>query len=112
MTKSQNFISGYDIIMTEDKRKQKTSYQISQTSVMIKIFKLKQGVTAMKKFEQWNGFKGRLWTEEINVRDFIQNNYTPYDGDASFLEGPTEATEKLWNKLSALQIEARKKGGV
>ena len=66
----------------------------------------------MKKFEQWNGFKGRLWTEEINVRDFIQNNYTPYDGDASFLEGPTEATEKLWNKLSALQIEARKKGGV
>ena len=57
----------------------------------------------MKKYEQWNGFKGRLWKEEINVRDFIQNNYTPYDGDASFLEGPTEATDKLWEKLKALQ---------
>ena len=66
----------------------------------------------MKNFEQWNGFEGRLWKEEINVRDFIQNNYTPYDGDESFLEGPTEATNKLWEKLKALQIEARKKGGV
>lgn len=45
---------------------------------------------------QWAGFKGRLWKEEINVRDFIQNNYTPYDGDESFLAGPTEATNKLW----------------
>ncbi len=41
--------------------------------------------------EQWNGFEGRLWKEEINVRDFVQNNYKPYDGDESFLEGPTEA---------------------
>ena len=47
---------------------------------------------------QWAGFKGRLWKEEINVRDFIQNNYTPYDGDESFLAGPTEATNKLWGK--------------
>ena len=46
--------------------------------------------------EQWNGFEGRLWKEEINVRDFVQNNYKPYDGDESFLEGPTEATNKLW----------------
>ncbi len=62
--------------------------------------------------EQWNGFKGRLWKEEINVRDFIQNNYKPYDGDESFLEGPTEATNKLWGRLQELQKEERAKGGV
>ena len=62
--------------------------------------------------EEWNGFEGRLWREEVNVRDFIQNNYTPYDGDKSFLAGPTEATNKLWGKLQELQAEERKKGGV
>ena len=46
----------------------------------------------MKEFEQWNGFEGRLWKEEVNVRDFIQNNYTQYEGDEEFLAGPTEAT--------------------
>ena len=61
---------------------------------------------------QWAGFKGRLWKEEINVRDFIQNNYTPYDGDESFLAGSTEATNKLWGKLQELQKEERAKGGV
>ena len=61
---------------------------------------------------QWAGFKGRLWKEEINVRDFIQNNYTPYDGDESFLACPTEATNKLWGKLQELQKEERAKGGV
>ena len=61
---------------------------------------------------QWAGFKGRLWKEEINVRDFIQNNYTAYDGDESFLAGPTEATNKLWGKLQELQKEERAKGGV
>ena len=61
---------------------------------------------------QWAGFKGRLWKEEINVRDFIQNNYTPYDGDESFLAGPTEATNKLWGKLQELRKEERAKGGV
>ena len=61
---------------------------------------------------QWAGFKGRLWKEEINVRDFIQNNYTPYDGDESFLAGPPEATNKLWGKLQELQKEERAKGGV
>ena len=55
--------------------------------------------------DQWNGFKGRLWKEEVNVRDFIQNNYKPYDGDESFLAGPTEATDKLWGKLQELQKE-------
>ncbi len=53
--------------------------------------------------EAWDGFKGRLWKEEINVRDFIQNNYTPYDGDEKFLEGPTDATNKLFEKLQELQ---------
>lgn len=45
----------------------------------------------MINFEQWEGFEGRIWKEEVNVRDFIQKNYTPYDGDESFLAGPTEA---------------------
>ena len=57
----------------------------------------------MTQFEQWNGFEGRLWKEEINVRDFIQKNYKPYDGDESFLAGPTEATNKLWGILQKLQ---------
>ena len=47
-------------------------------------------------FDQWEGFKGHLWQEEVNVRDFIQHNYTQYDGDESFLADPTEATDKLW----------------
>ena len=62
--------------------------------------------------EQWNGFEGRLWKEEINVRDFIQKNYTQYDGNEEFLEGPTETTDKLWGRLQELQKEERAKGGV
>ena len=66
----------------------------------------------MKSFEQWNGFEGRIWKEEINVREFIQKNYKPYDGDEKFLVGPTENTNKLWGKLQELQKEERAKGGV
>ncbi len=66
----------------------------------------------MAAFEQWKGFKGRIWKDEIDTRDFIQNNYTPYDGDHAFLAGPTEATDKLWGALQALQKEERAKGGV
>ncbi len=62
--------------------------------------------------QQWNGFKGNLWREEINLRDFIQHNYTPYDGDESFLTDPTEATDKLWGKLQELQKEERQNNGV
>ena len=62
--------------------------------------------------EEWNGFKGRLWKEEVNTRQFIQDNYKPYDGDESFLAGPTDATNKLWGKLQKLQKEERAKGGV
>ena len=51
---------------------------------------------AKTSFDQWEGFKGHLWQDEVNVRDFIQHNYTQYDGDESFLAGPTEATDKLW----------------
>ena len=61
---------------------------------------------------EWDGFKGRLWKEECNVREFITYNYTPYTGDESFLEGPTEATDKLWDKLQQLQKEEHNKGGV
>lgn len=66
----------------------------------------------MINFKEWEGFEGRIWKEEINVRDFIQKNYTPYEGDSSFLAGPTEATDKLWGKLQELQKEERAKGGV
>ena len=66
----------------------------------------------MKNFEQWNGFDGRIWKEEINVRDFIQKNYTPYDGNEDFLADPTENTNKLWGMLQKLQKEERAKGGV
>ncbi len=62
--------------------------------------------------EAWEGFVKGHWNEDINVRDFIQRNYTPYDGGSSFLAGPTEATNILWGKLQALQKEERKKGGV
>ena len=63
-------------------------------------------------FEQWRGFKGTHWNDDVNVRDFIQNNYTSYDGDESFLAGSTEATDKLWGRLQELQKEERAKGGV
>ena len=65
----------------------------------------------MVEMKEWDGFEGRLWKEEINVRQFIQDNYTPYEGDESFLEGPTEATDKLWGALQKLQKEERAKGG-
>ena len=61
---------------------------------------------------QWKGFNGRKWKMEIDVRDFINKNFTPYDGDESFLAGPTEATNILWGKLQKLQKKEREKGGV
>ena len=66
----------------------------------------------MAQYEQWEGFKGRLWKDDVDVRDFIQNNYVPYEGDASFLAGATEATDRLWGRLQELQKEERAKGGV
>ena len=82
-----------------------------QTIIQINSYFIKEE-PIMVNFDQWNGFKGRLWKEEINVRDFVQNNYKPYDGDESFLEGPTEATNKLWGRLQEVQKEERAKGGV
>ena len=66
----------------------------------------------MLDFEQWNGFKGEKWRKGINTRSFIQHNYTPYEGDESFLAEPTQATNKLWGRLKELQKEERAKGGV
>ncbi|MDO4942692.1 MAG: formate C-acetyltransferase [Lachnospiraceae bacterium] len=66
----------------------------------------------MRNFDQWEGFEGRQWKEEINVRDFIQKNYTPYYGDESFLADPTESTDKLWGELQKLQKKERANGGV
>ena len=65
-------------------------------------------------FEAWDGFKPGKWSEdgEINTRDFIQKNYTPYEGDGSFLAGPTDATKKLWNEVLELLEQERKNGGV
>lgn len=60
----------------------------------------------------WNGFNEGKWTREINVRDFIQNNYTPYVGDESFLTGPTEATKQLWAQVTNLNEQERRAGGV
>ena len=62
--------------------------------------------------EEWRGFEGTRWVQEVNVRDFIQNNYTEYHGDESFLEGSTEATDRLWAKVQELQKAEREKGGV
>ena len=62
--------------------------------------------------EQWIGFKGKVWKEEINVRDFIQENYTLYEGDDSFLAGPTEATKALWAQVMDLNKQEREAGGV
>ena len=66
----------------------------------------------MTDFEQWKGFEQGKWCDDIDTRDFIQKNYTPYDGDESFLAGPTDATNKLWGELQELQKEERAKGGV
>ena len=60
----------------------------------------------------WRGFLGSKWTDEVNVRDFIQNNYTQYDGDESFLAAPTNATHLLWERLQKLQKKEHEKGGV
>ncbi|MDD6325782.1 MAG: formate C-acetyltransferase [Lachnospiraceae bacterium] len=60
----------------------------------------------------WSGFAGRKWKEDVDVRDFIQKNYEPYEGDEHFLVGPTDATEKLWGELQKLQKKEREQGGV
>lgn len=60
----------------------------------------------------WSGFAGRKWKEDVDVRDFIQKNYEPYDGDECFLANPTEATKKLWGELQKLQKKEREQGGV
>ena len=62
--------------------------------------------------EEWRSFKGTHWTDGVDVRDFIQQNYTQYDGDESFLAGPTDATDKLWGRLQELQKEERAHKGV
>ena len=62
--------------------------------------------------KEWRGFKGTHWLSEVNVRDFIQNNYTAYNGDEQFLEAPTENTNYLWGELQKLQKQERSKGGV
>lgn len=74
---------------------------------MLQMDNVKEAVTTA-----WDGFKGGEWQDEIDVRDFIQQNFTPYDGDSSFLEGPTEATTKLNDKLVDLKLKERASGGV
>jgi formate C-acetyltransferase len=62
--------------------------------------------------EEWQGFKGTHWVDDVNVRDFIQNNYTQYEGNSAFLAGPTEDTNKLWDEIQDLQKKERANGGV
>ena len=64
------------------------------------------------KFDEWENFKEGQWTEEINVRDFIQINYTPYEGDSSFLANATKRTKELWNIVLDLYKKERENGGV
>lgn len=66
----------------------------------------------MEEKQEWRNFVGSAWQGEVDVRDFIQKNYTPYDGDDSFLKGPTDATKKLWAQVMELSKEEREKGGV
>jgi formate C-acetyltransferase len=87
-------------------------YNIQLKTHILIFYSFLRRSSTMLQFEQWNGFEGRLWKEEVNVRDFIQKNYTPYDGDESFLAGPTEATDKLWGRLQELQAQERANGGV
>ena len=63
-------------------------------------------------YKEWDSFQGGIWEKEINVRDFIQKNYTPYDGDESFLQGATQATQDLWQQVMELTKQEREKGGV
>ena len=63
-------------------------------------------------FNEWKSFKGGKWTQEINVRDFIQNNYTPYEGDDTFLANATDRTKKLWDNVLELYKKERENGGV
>src|SRR6516225_2473498 len=65
---------------------------------------------AEKVLSPWNGFRSGLWQNEINVRDFIQQNYHPYEGDESFLARATKRTKDIWAKLGELFVEERKKG--
>ena len=67
---------------------------------------------AYKQLEGWEGFQLGSWSNAVNVRDFIQRNYTPYEGDESFLAEPTESTEKLWQEVLDLFEQERKAGGV
>ena len=60
--------------------------------------------------EAWEGFKEGIWTGEVDVRDFIQKNYTPYEGDESFLAGPTERTKELWGEVLDLLLKEREQG--
>ncbi len=66
----------------------------------------------MRNYEGWKGFEGGTWVKEINVRSFIKHNYTPYDGDDSFLVGPTKATLELWDQVLELSRKEREAGGV
>lgn len=66
----------------------------------------------LAKYPQWNSFESGKWAKEINVRDFIQKNYSPYQGDGRFLQSPTDCTLQLWQKVSELMKWEREKGGV
>jgi formate C-acetyltransferase len=95
----------------EDENKYPEIAKFPIFGALLKSIKAKRRIIMIQN-EAWEGFEGRIWKEEINVRDFIQKNYKPYDGDESFLAGPTDATNKLWGELQKLQKEERAKGGV
>ena len=100
----------YHILFTGYNRIKDSNSMLSDMTAKDKEIKMTE--LTLEKQSSTTDFVGGKWQSEINVRDFIQNNYTPYDGDESFLAGPTEATNKLWGKLQELQKEERAKGGV
>src|SRR6185295_3275852 len=69
-----------------------------------------QQQTAQTEGSAWQGFQPGLWQKDIDVRDFIQQNYQPYEGDELFLAGPTQRTQRLWKRLDELFQEERRKG--
>ncbi|WP_339390658.1 hypothetical protein [Crocosphaera watsonii] len=81
---------------------------VSNLDLQRNVSTLKSQLTSTQ--EAWQGFKQGEWVKEVNVRDFIQKNYTPYQGDESFLETVTPATDTLWNEVKSLMVQEREKG--
>src|SRR4030095_12136779 len=84
--------------------------RVQKQGEMIMVSAISREPVAEQTRSPWEGFRAGLWQKEINVRDFIQQNYEPYDGDESFLAPATERTKKLWARLNEMFVDERRKG--